>query len=1101
MAGRNRLTILVDANTGQAKGALRGMASSVSSVAGEIEQAFSLDGAVGALGELSPALGTVATGALAVGAAVGGWQLAKGAMDLGRMGAASLEAKKGFNDLAAEAGTSGDALMNALKAGSAGAINNQNLMLAANRAMMLGVADSADQMSALMAVAANRGKKLGMDTQSAFNDLVTGLGRASPQILDNLAIMIDSKQVYEQFAASIGKSASALTDAERKQALVNSVVAEGRRLMADQSSTTESAALSFERMDAAIANSKQALGELFAPAVAVVAENIAHAAELATTAIEGMGQGLDENAALGNVQMLSASLARQNAELAQAREFLAQTTAGSAEYGAQLGVISEGELQLVRTKRDLAAAQSAYFATLRQLYPAQNEDAAALNRTSVEAQAAAQAQQRLNSSLAGQAGQAQAATASMDLLGASYDLLLQRATALENSQSALTGIASQMVGELGASGAVDLYASMNAELEQQIANWQAVGYSEQAIQNILLPAYIAQLRDATVGTLNLREGSRGAAIELSRVQASALGAAAGLGQASGMFAAVSQAANAAANQMAVAAAQLDQFIASAAAGMASDIFNVAGAGTAITYYNTMTGQIKHQTDIWKDQGYTVDQIQNVLLPGYVSGLRKATSNTVQLANGTRAVGSAAAKVNQEFSDLENKVSSTLSSALGDIGGIKLDDILPRQDAVGEDARRLADVAVNGFASPWASYFQQEFPQLWDQLTASGDIKTSAAQMLRDFQDGLRPELLDKNQAKEIVKRAILGEKNMKDLTSEIAKELAGELGISIQEAQSAAASALGGGGLLGGLGGSGEASKPTIMPTLDKSLLPTEIAIPATVTWTTPLPLPDTTGLEVTVAGQISSVTILGKLDTPDVSVDGSILSVSLGEGVTMPDLQVSATIGALTLDAAVSSPQITIAAVIGSMTLATGLTTPDIVLPAGAWVNAVELSSTAVLPAVSLTAQIAAVSLAASAATETPLQITASVTPWIDTSRMSQENIKNTQTFLTEILPVIVTPQFDTTSDGAVANTLVAGSNLASGIMDAVRAYDLPGAIAFELGTGTGMYNAGATNGQLFATGFLDFFGGNVPNSVVNTLFNLVWAKIQSEQSRKAAK
>lgn len=128
MAGRNRLTILVDANTNQAKGQLRGMAGDVSSFAGQIEQAFSLDGAVGALGELSPMLGTVATGAVAVGAAVGGWQLAKGAMDLGRLGASSLDAKRGFNELAQEAGTSGTALMNALQAGSAGAINNQQLM-------------------------------------------------------------------------------------------------------------------------------------------------------------------------------------------------------------------------------------------------------------------------------------------------------------------------------------------------------------------------------------------------------------------------------------------------------------------------------------------------------------------------------------------------------------------------------------------------------------------------------------------------------------------------------------------------------------------------------------------------------------------------------------------------------------------------------------------------------------------------------------------------------------------------------------------------------------------------------------------------------------
>lgn len=52
-----------------------------------------------------------------------------------------------------------------------------------------------------------------------------------------------------------------------------------------------------------------------------------------------------------------------------------------------------------------------------------------------------------------------------------------------------------------------------------------------------------------------------------------------------------------------------------------------------------------------------------------------------------------------------------------------------------------------------------------------------AQLLKDFQDGLRPELLDKEKAKDLVRRGLLGEKNLKSLTDEIAKELAGELGV------------------------------------------------------------------------------------------------------------------------------------------------------------------------------------------------------------------------------------------------------------------------------------------------------------------------------------
>lgn len=1132
MSGRNRLTILVDAKN-QASGQLRSIGSDVSSISESINGAFSMDGALGALGELSPMLGTVATAAAGVGVAVGGWQLAKGAMELGRLGAESLRAKEGFGELARDAGTSGSAMLDALQTASAGAINNQNLMISASRSMMLGVADSAGEMSALMAVAIDRGRKLGMDAQTSFNDLVTGLGRGSTEILDNLAIMIDSEKVYGDYAASIGKTAAALSAAEKKQALINTVVAEGRNLMREQGGAIGDAASSFERMDAALANSKAALGELFGPAVAVVAENIARAATGATEALQGMGEGIDLNGALGNIQALEGSIARQTDELIRSKEFLAQTVAGSAEYNAQLQVISESELQVTRTTRDLEAAKAAYFSLLQQLYPAQTQSAEAMNRTSIEAEGAARAQAFFSAQLAGQPALISQATASMDLLGASYTLLMERSAALEGTQGQLTGIASQMVDSLGASGAVELYAQMNAELQTQIANWQAVGYSAQAIQDILLPAYIGQLRESTVGSLNLAQASREAATELNRVQSSALGAANGLGQTTGMFGMAAAAANAMADQVAAAAARLDQFAASAAAGMASDLVSTKGAGAAITYYNAINSQIGAQTDKWKEQGYTVEQIEGVLLPGYVSGLRKATTGALNLGNATRSVGSAAAQVNQEFSNLESKVSGVISGALGDIGGINLDDMLPRQDSVSEDARRLADVAVNGFKSPWAEYFQNEYPAMWEEMNSGGDIQGAAAQMLRDFQDGLRPELIDKDRAKEIVKRAIIGDQNTKALVDEISKELANELGISMQEAKAAATGALGGGGILGdALGGAGGAGggKMTITPVVDTTLLPTALSVPATVEWASPLPMPETKDLSVTVSGAVKFEPIdLADAQLPEMYT----LPMTLNPTIDWQNVDTETPRTALTekmvirlvpfvdwLSADTETPRtaliekmgLGLAAFVDWQNVDTETPRTALIEKMGLklsafvdWQNTdtataatglTEKMVVAVTPSINTSLTDVATSL-----TYLESELTPIVTPYINHLGIPPQSFVDASAFITEQLVAVVTPQIDTTSEGMVANTLVAGSNMAMGIMDGIIAYDIPGAIAFELSAGTGMYNAGGTNGQLFASGFMDFFGGNVPAHVVNVLFNLVWSKVQAENSKKAAK
>lgn len=78
-----------------------------------------------------------------------------------------------------------------------------------------------------------------------------------------------------------------------------------------------------------------------------------------------------------------------------------------------------------------------------------------------------------------------------------------------------------------------------------------------------------------------------------------------------------------------------------------------------------------------------------------------------------------------------------------------------------------------------------------QVAAGVDAKTAAARILRDFEDGLRPDLIDKDLAKERVKRMILGEQSMAALAEEVAAELAAEMGIPLQDALAAAGASMG----------------------------------------------------------------------------------------------------------------------------------------------------------------------------------------------------------------------------------------------------------------------------------------------------------------------
>jgi hypothetical protein len=129
-----------------------------------------------------------------------------------------------FEDMAG-GGRAAQSMLATLRAASQGTISDYDLMLSANRAMMLGVAKNSDEMTRLLEVAMKRGQAMGLSTQQAFNDIVTGIGRASPMILDNLGIVINAEETYKRYAASIGVAADALTKAQQTRALTLAVTA------------------------------------------------------------------------------------------------------------------------------------------------------------------------------------------------------------------------------------------------------------------------------------------------------------------------------------------------------------------------------------------------------------------------------------------------------------------------------------------------------------------------------------------------------------------------------------------------------------------------------------------------------------------------------------------------------------------------------------------------------------------------------------------------------------------------------------------------------------------------------------------------------------
>ena len=166
------------------------------------------------IGKMAKTVGGAVTAFVAIERVIAG--VAKSIEDFGRFEAVST----GFENLASSSGFSANALDKFTKA-TDGTVSSIELMQQANNAMLLGIAENEDQMANMFDVAQRLASALGQDTRFGVESLVTGLGRQSKMMLDNLGIMIDVDVANKNFADSINKTVKELTDQERKQAFVN----------------------------------------------------------------------------------------------------------------------------------------------------------------------------------------------------------------------------------------------------------------------------------------------------------------------------------------------------------------------------------------------------------------------------------------------------------------------------------------------------------------------------------------------------------------------------------------------------------------------------------------------------------------------------------------------------------------------------------------------------------------------------------------------------------------------------------------------------------------------------------------------------------------
>lgn len=223
---------------------------------------------------LTGTFNSLSSAASQFGIALGAGAIAKEVIDLAQLGARAASARDSFTNLAKSAGTTADALIGKMHAAAAGTVSDTQLMISANTGLLLVGEKIAGALPKILEIARAAAKATGQDVSFLYDSLVRGIARGSPRIIDNAGITLDAAAAMDTYAASIGKTADALTSSEQQQATLNAVLTTGQGFIDKIGLSTDSAAVKMQRAQAATDNFKAALGERLAPAIATVAEGL-----------------------------------------------------------------------------------------------------------------------------------------------------------------------------------------------------------------------------------------------------------------------------------------------------------------------------------------------------------------------------------------------------------------------------------------------------------------------------------------------------------------------------------------------------------------------------------------------------------------------------------------------------------------------------------------------------------------------------------------------------------------------------------------------------------------------------------------------------------
>jgi hypothetical protein len=193
---------------------------------------------------------------------------------------------RGLDQIGAASGVALGALSKELAKSTGNAISLREAMSATVKVTAAGL--GSENVLRLGEVAAKASQALGVDMGDAINRLSRGITKLEPELLDELGIFTKIDPAVQKYALNVGKTASQLTDFERRQAFANAVLEEGEKKFA----AIKVDANPYNKLAASLANIAQSGLELVNKVLAPIVNILSSSPSTLITILGGLGVSL-----------------------------------------------------------------------------------------------------------------------------------------------------------------------------------------------------------------------------------------------------------------------------------------------------------------------------------------------------------------------------------------------------------------------------------------------------------------------------------------------------------------------------------------------------------------------------------------------------------------------------------------------------------------------------------------------------------------------------------------------------------------------------------------------------------------------------------------